>query len=152
MQASEPTPCLLGSEMLAAYGTRSSGTLKLGMRIRPCGLVTLHSPLGSPGEDEREGMLADNEKRRSVEQAVFKALSHPIRRRILEELDGPAKRTSPSRVAEMIGMPISNVGYHFIRLRNCGLIEVAHEVKRRGFVEHLYRARVKIIVITVPWR
>lgn len=98
-----------------------------------------------------EAILADREKRWTIDPVLFRAMSHPIRVGILEELNDPAKLTSPSKFAERVGKPISNVSYHFIKLRKCGLIEIAREEKRRGSVEHFYRARCRVIVITLPW-
>lgn len=64
--------------------------------------------------------------------------AHPVRARALSILtEGPA---SPKRIADRLGLPVGNVSYHVRELERIGLIELSDEQRRRGAVEHFYRA------------
>jgi DNA-binding transcriptional ArsR family regulator len=69
---------------------------------------------------------------------VVKALSHPLRVRILSILG--ARVASPTQLAEETGEPLGNVSYHVRTLAGLGLIELVSTVPRRGVLEHRYRA------------
>ncbi len=57
--------------------------------------------------------------------SVFKALSHPVRRQILEELkDGPL---SAGEIAEKFGLANSTLSAHFAKLQNAGLIDAERQ-------------------------
>lgn len=72
------------------------------------------------------------------DQRVAKALSHPLRGRILGLLDG--EELSPSDIAKATGEKLTNVVYHVNTLVDLGLIELVGTTPRRGAVEHHYRA------------
>lgn len=56
---------------------------------------------------------------------MFKALSHPVRRQILEELkDGPL---SAGEIAEKFGLANSTLSAHFAKLQNAGLIDAERQ-------------------------
>jgi DNA-binding transcriptional ArsR family regulator len=68
-----------------------------------------------------------------------KAMSHPLRVRILAMLD--ERRASPSQLAGRLGASLGTVAYHVRTLEQLGLIELVKETRVRGAVEHHYRAR-----------
>jgi len=47
---------------------------------------------------------------------------------------------SPNGIAEKLGFEVEHVGYHVRVLRDLGCIELVRTVRRRGFIEHYYRA------------
>jgi DNA-binding transcriptional ArsR family regulator len=78
-----------------------------------------------------------------IEQRLAKALTHPVRMRVLTLLN--QKVASPSELAEEIDEPLGNVSYHVRMLLDLGLIELVGTTPRRGAVEHHYRATER------PW-
>ena len=61
----------------------------------------------------------------------------PIRRRILTALTEPA---SAAGLAEQLGLPRQNIGYHLNALEAAGLVQLAGERRKRGFTERLFIA------------
>jgi DNA-binding transcriptional ArsR family regulator len=68
----------------------------------------------------------------------LKALSHPLRVRILELLDERGA-ASPSQLAEELGHPLGQVVYHVRRLAQLDYVELVEERMHSGAVEHFYR-------------
>jgi DNA-binding transcriptional ArsR family regulator len=81
---------------------------------------------------------------RPVDPSFAKALSHPLRQRILEELSvvGDA---SPKELAQRFDAPLPTVAYHMRVLLELGCVELARTRQVRGALEHHYRA------IANPW-
>ena len=79
-----------------------------------------------------------------VDERLAKALSHPLRQRILAHLteDGVA---SPNELARALDEPLGNVSYHVRILRELDFLELVRTEPRRGALKHFYRAR------TGPW-
>jgi DNA-binding transcriptional ArsR family regulator len=50
------------------------------------------------------------------------------------------RSASPKQIADEIGAPVGNVSYHVRELEQIGLVELVDEQRRRGAVEHFYRA------------
>jgi DNA-binding transcriptional ArsR family regulator len=67
-----------------------------------------------------------------------KAMSHPLRVRILAMLD--ERKASPNQLAGWLGASLGTVAYHVRTLEQLGLIELVDETPVRGAVEHHYRA------------
>ncbi len=70
---------------------------------------------------------------------TFRALGHPTRLNVLEQLaDGPA---SPSDYTKSVRSKdsLGSVSHHFQALRAAGLIEVASTEQRRGALKRSYR-------------
>lgn len=67
-----------------------------------------------------------------------KALAHPLRIRILAMLQ--ERPSSPVQLAPRLGSTLGRVGHHVRVLRDIGLIELVETRRRRGAVEHVYRA------------
>lgn len=70
--------------------------------------------------------------------ALAKALCHPMRVRILTEMNTPARRMSPVEFADRHGEHLGTIAYHFRALRQAGCIRVVEENQRRGATEHVY--------------
>lgn len=64
-------------------------------------------------------------------------LTHPARARIM--LACAERPTSAKMAADAVGVSVSLQAYHFRKLREAGLIEVAETRQRRGAAETLYR-------------
>jgi len=73
------------------------------------------------------------------DQALEKALSHPLRWQILALL-GEGTRT-PAAIARELGVRTENVSYHVRVLSDLELIELVGTTPVRGTLEHHYRAR-----------
>ena len=67
-----------------------------------------------------------------------KAMSHPLRVRILAMLD--ERTASPVELAGWLGSSLGTVAYHVRTLERMGLVELVHETRVRGAVEHHYRS------------
>jgi DNA-binding transcriptional ArsR family regulator len=78
-----------------------------------------------------------------------KAMSHPLRVRILAMLD--ERTASPNQLAGWLGAGLATVAYHVRTLAQLGLIELVDETRVRGAVEHHYRARERPNVTAEAW-
>jgi DNA-binding transcriptional ArsR family regulator len=78
-----------------------------------------------------------------------KAMSHPLRVRILAMLD--ERKASPNELAGWLGASLGTVAYHVRTLEQLGLIELVDETRVRGAVEHHYRARERPNVTAEGW-
>jgi DNA-binding transcriptional ArsR family regulator len=78
-----------------------------------------------------------------------KAMSHPMRVRILAMLD--ERKASPNQLAGWLGASLGTVAYHVRTLLTLGLIELVDETRVRGAVEHHYRARPRPSVPAEGW-
>jgi DNA-binding transcriptional ArsR family regulator len=74
----------------------------------------------------------------AVDQRIMKALSHPLRVRMLTLLN--QKVSSPSELAEELGEPLGNVSYHMRFLADLKMVKLVRTEPRRGAVEHYYQA------------
>lgn len=73
-----------------------------------------------------------------IDPKLVKAIAHPVRHSLLMALnEGVA---SPSELAQELGEPIGKVAYHVRILLDLGAIELVREERRRGAIEHYYRA------------
>ena len=68
-----------------------------------------------------------------------KAMSHPLRVRILAMLD--ERTASPNELSGWLGATLGTVAYHVRTLQEFGLVELVKETRVRGAVEHHYRSR-----------
>lgn len=68
-----------------------------------------------------------------------KALSHPLRVRILGILEDRA--ASPVELTQHLDASLGTISYHVRQLHQLGLLELVGETPRRGAIEHHYRAR-----------
>ena len=67
-----------------------------------------------------------------------KAMSHPLRVRILALLD--ERIASPVELAGWLDATLGTVAYHVRTLERMGLVELVRETRVRGAVEHHYRS------------
>src|SRR3954452_24862273 len=81
---------------------------------------------------------------RQLDERLAKALSHPLRQRILRRLNEGGVR-SPNELSRELGDPLGNVSYHERILRELDCVELVRTEQRRGALEHYYRATAE------PW-
>lgn len=63
--------------------------------------------------------------RRRVRAIFIKAMAHPLRRRLLREINAGGAPLSPARLARTFDLPLGLVIYHATVLQRCGAVEVA---------------------------
>jgi DNA-binding transcriptional ArsR family regulator len=85
-----------------------------------------------------------------VDPRLAKALSHPMRTRILAILN--ERVASPNEIAEMIGERLPNVSYHVRALLELECIELVSTAQRRGAIEHYYRALTRPFFSDRDWQ
>ncbi|MGZ8649777.1 MAG: ArsR/SmtB family transcription factor, partial [Solirubrobacteraceae bacterium] len=78
-----------------------------------------------------------------------KAMSHPLRVRILALLD--ERTASPVELAGWLGATLGTTAYHVRTLERMGLIELVRETRVRGAVEHHYRSKERPRVSDEAW-
>jgi DNA-binding transcriptional ArsR family regulator len=78
-----------------------------------------------------------------------KAMSHPLRVRILALLD--ERTASPVELAGWLGAALGTTAYHVRTLERIGLIELVRETRVRGAVEHHYRSKERPSVSDEAW-
>ena len=87
--------------------------------------------------------------RRDLPTDVAKALSHPLRQRLLIAYN--QRPSSPSEAAERLGEPLGNVAYHTKRLLEHGCLELVGTSPGRGGVKHTYRATLRYELEDDTW-
>jgi DNA-binding transcriptional ArsR family regulator len=70
---------------------------------------------------------------------LVRALSHPLRIRILAILDD--RTSSAVEISRTLRADIGVVAYHIRTLHRLGLLELVRETPRRGAIQRFYRAR-----------
>ncbi len=85
-----------------------------------------------------------------VDPRLAKALSHPMRTRILAILN--ERVASPNEISEMIDERLPNVSYHVRALLELGCVELVSTAQRRGAIEHYYRAVVRPFFTDRDWK
>jgi DNA-binding transcriptional ArsR family regulator len=85
-----------------------------------------------------------------VDPRLAKALSHPMRTRILSILNEQV--ASPNEIAAMIDERLPNVSYHVRALQELGCIELVSTAQRRGAIEHYYRALMRPFFSDRDWK
>jgi DNA-binding transcriptional ArsR family regulator len=83
------------------------------------------------------------------DQALVKALNHPLRKELLRRYHGATEPLGPKELADALEKPISTVNYHVCELARLGAVELVEEEQRRGSVAHFYEATS--LVDEVPW-
>src|SRR3954447_20934077 len=73
-----------------------------------------------------------------LDEGLLKAISHPLRHRLLGMLDG--RTASPNQLAPELGLPPRRGRCHSRLLHELGAIELVGTEPRRGALEHFYRA------------
>lgn len=85
-----------------------------------------------------------------LDERVAKALSHRVRRQILERLHDHGE-ASPSVLADALGEPLGNVSYHMRVLRELDCVALVRTEPRRGALKHVYRATLSPWIDDEPW-
>ncbi len=85
----------------------------------------------------------------TTDERLHKALSHPLRQKLLVRLNERAM--SPSALAEELGEKIGNVAYHVRTLLELETIELVDTRPVRGTIEHFYRAIARPYVDDSHW-
>jgi len=76
----------------------------------------------------------------TLDPAIAKALSHPLRVQILERIE--EEDASPAALSkQMDGVALGLIAYHVKVLEEAGFLELVETRPRRGAVEHIYRAK-----------
>ena len=84
-----------------------------------------------------------------LDEALLRAISHPLRHRLLSMLDG--RTASPNQLARELGLPLGRVSYHIRLLNDLGAIELVGTEPRRGALEHFYRAVTTVWFNEADW-
>jgi DNA-binding transcriptional ArsR family regulator len=87
--------------------------------------------------------------REELDPRIVRALSHPIRHRVLVALN--ERVASPKELAAELGEPLGNVSYHTRVLAQLGCIELVSTTQRRGALEHHYRAVMRPYFDDAAW-
>jgi DNA-binding transcriptional ArsR family regulator len=91
-----------------------------------------------------------NTSQPSVDHRLAKALSHPLRVRLLAAFnEGIA---SPNQLAKAFGESLPKVSYHVKMLAELGYIELVDTAQRRGAIEHYYRALTRPFFSDADWQ
>jgi DNA-binding transcriptional ArsR family regulator len=88
-------------------------------------------------------------KEPAIDQRIMKALSHPLRVRMLTLLN--QKVASPSELADELDEPLGNVSYHMRFLADLKMVKLVRTEPRRGAVEHYYEALEPPLVSDEDW-
>src|SRR3954468_3075681 len=73
-----------------------------------------------------------------LDEGLLKAISHPLRHRLLGMLDG--RVASPNELARGLRAPLGRGRSPLRLLHDLGAIELVNTEPRRGALEHYYRA------------
>src|SRR6478735_2620131 len=85
-----------------------------------------------------------------LDEALLRAISHPLRHRLLGMLDG--RTASPNMLARELDLPLGRVSYHIRLLADLGAIELVRTEPRRGALEHFYRAVTTVWFSEADWQ
>src|ERR687890_314229 len=85
-----------------------------------------------------------------LDEALLRAISHPLRHRLLGMLDG--RTASPNQLARELDLPLGRVSYHIRLLADLGAIELVRTEPRRGALEHFYRAVTTVWFSEADWQ
>src|SRR4051794_19860648 len=88
-------------------------------------------------------------KEPAIDQRIMKALSHPLRVRMLPLLN--QRVSSPSEIAEELDEPLGNVSYHMRFLADLKMVKLVRTEPRRGAVEHYYEALEPPLISDDDW-
>jgi DNA-binding transcriptional ArsR family regulator len=99
-----------------------------------------------PKSPRRKRSAAKQREAASQEIAttIAKALSHPLRVRLLTVLND--RMASPNELRKELNEGLSQVSYHVKVLKDFKMIDMVKTEPRRGAVEHYYRATTKVYI------
>jgi DNA-binding transcriptional ArsR family regulator len=84
----------------------------------------------------------------AIDRRLVRALSHPLRVRILEVLS--ERVASPNDLSGELDVELGAVAYHTRTLDRCGCLELVDTAQRRGATEHYYRAAARTGLSWIP--
>jgi len=102
-----------------------------------------------PGKRQKAQRQKRQKPKYSPQEALVKALNHPIRLKSLAILT--ERVASPKEISDQIEVPVTNVAYHVRVLDELGLIEIREEESVRGSVEHFYAAVEPPLIARAEW-
>jgi DNA-binding transcriptional ArsR family regulator len=85
-----------------------------------------------------------------IDQRLVMSVAHPLRIKILEALTDHV--SSPNTVAEKLDENLPSVAYHTRALGKLGALELVDTARRRGAIEHFYKATPRAFVGDPSWR
>jgi DNA-binding transcriptional ArsR family regulator len=94
-------------------------------------------------------LTSRNATARHLDEAVARALAHPLRQRILMQLEREVQ--TPLDLARALEQPLNKIGYHVHALREAGCIELVRTEHRRGAVAHFYRPTSRAFLNDEQW-
>jgi DNA-binding transcriptional ArsR family regulator len=89
-------------------------------------------------------------ERRLLDQRIAKAVSHPLRRDVLEFIVERGE-ASPNEAATALGASLGTVSYHVHILRDLECVELVRTEPRRGALEHFYRPSIDTFLDDTQW-
>jgi DNA-binding transcriptional ArsR family regulator len=97
----------------------------------------------------KNGPGKQSKPQHGLDSDLVKALSHPLRMRILARLNETV--ASPNELAKEFEESLPLVSYHVRILRELGCIELVRATPRRGAIEHHYRALSRPYLGDADW-
>lgn len=94
-------------------------------------------------------MATETRTEKGLDQQLVHLVSHPVRVKALVVLVD--RTASPKEIAAELKENISTVSHHVKELLRMGMIELVDEKRRRGAVEHFYRAVMRPVWSTADW-
>lgn len=85
-----------------------------------------------------------------IDQRLVRALGHPLRVRILDLLTEEV--LSPNQLTKLLDASLSHISYHVRVLEQTDAVELVDQKKRRGAVEHFFRATADSFLGSPRWR
>lgn len=99
---------------------------------------------------EKANRIATEMETASTERTIAHALLHPVR---LDALVVLLEHTaSPKEIAKLLRQPLGSVSHHVAELVKDDVVELVKEERRRGAVEHYYRAKVLPEIDAEAWK
>lgn len=86
----------------------------------------------------------------AIDPRLVRSVAHPLRIRILEALTDHV--ASPNAMSEKLDEGLTSVAYHTRALDKLGALELVDTAKRRGAIEHFYKATPRAFVGDPSWR
>lgn len=90
------------------------------------------------------------EREEKIDQRMVRALAHPLRVQILEILS--ERIASPNGISQALETGLSDVAYHTRTLNRYGCLELIRTARKRGAVEHFYKAQPNAFIGDRSWR
>ncbi|MGN6557690.1 MAG: hypothetical protein ACTHLH_06715 [Solirubrobacterales bacterium] len=90
------------------------------------------------------------ERPEAIDPRLVQSVAHPLRIRILEALTDHV--ASPNVISAQLDEGLTSVAYHTRALDKLGALELVDTAKRRGAIEHFYKATPRAFVGDPSWR